>query len=261
VIALLAGVTGLISQILYYKPGRLPDASVFFTAAAYVVLIAVAVAALLRIHRLVLVGFLQGIWWVAVTYLAGDIAEASVYHLAGGARAIAGYFVGTLSDVLGIIAAILLMVSWAPAADRGRASGLRALPVMLLCGVGLSQIAELIFYGNVFRYDTYGFVTSAQHSTAIIVGLAVTWYAVSLRARTLGGALVLGWATITAMFLLADTTAFWSHAPSYVPYGAGSQYTTRTWSVLGCVLLAIVVILTVIYMRRPSDPEPSHLEE
>jgi hypothetical protein len=210
-------------------------------------------------HRLVLVGFLQGIWWVALTYLMGDIAGVSVYQLAGReGRYLTGYLVGILSDMLGVIAATLLLKSWASAAERRRAPKLRGLPAVLLCAVGLSQLAELIFYGNVYKYDTYGFVTAAQYSAAIFVGLALAWYAVSLQSRALGGALVLGWTTITAVFFLADTAgAFWW--PNYYSYGAHSHSSTYIWGILGCVLLVLVVILTVIYMRRPSDPEPSAL--
>jgi len=216
----------------------------------------VAIAALLRIRRLVLVGFLQGIWWVALAYLVGDIVDVSVNHLAGlEGRYLTGYWVGTLSDMLGVIAATLLLMSWVSAAERRRAPKLRGLPAVLLCAVGLSQLAELIFYGTVYQHDTYGFVTSAQYSAAIFIGLALTWYAVSLQKRALGGALVLGWATITAVFLLADAAgAFWW--PYYYSYSY-SHSSARIWGILGCVLVVLVVILTVIYMRRPSDSEPS----
>jgi hypothetical protein len=269
VIALLAGVTGLVAEILVTGPGT-PDAYRVVSVAAYVVFIAVAIAALLRIHRLVLVGFLQGIWWVALTYLVGDIVDVSVNHLSRlWGRYLTGSLVGTLSDILGVIAATLLLMSWASAAERRRAPKLRGLPAGLLCAVGLSQLAELIFYGNLYKYHsiygygTYGFVITAQHSAAIFVGLALTWYAVSLQNRALGGALVLGWATITAAFLLADTAgAFWWRHYYYPGSYSLSSYISsdslsRIWGIIACVLLVLVVILTVIYMRRPSDPEPS----
>jgi Caspase domain len=249
VIALLAGVAALISVILYDVPGT-RGAAAFFNITGTVVFIAAATAALLQINRLVIIGFLQGALWLAVTYLAYDIVQATHLHGYTG-RLLAGYLVEVPSDVLGVIAAVLLMMSWSPAAERRRAPRLGALPVMLLCGVGLSQIAELIFELNAFRYFTNSSAINAEHITAILVGLAVTWYALSLRARPPGGALILGWATVTVIFLLADITGGW-------PVATGA---TRTWGVLGCVLLAIVVTLTVVYMRRQSDPEPSHPEK
>jgi Caspase domain len=249
VIALLSGVTGLIEQILYIGPD-IPGFAAFFTITANVVLTAAATAALVRIHRMAIAGFLQGMLWLAVPALAWDLVAVSVYHLSGfTSRQVAAYSVGVPSDVLGLTAAILLMVSWAPVADRRRIPRLRALPVMLLCGVGLSQVAEMIFAVNAFQYTRSAW--NALYVTAILVGLAVTWYAVSLRARVLGGALVLGWVTFTAMFSLAWMADVWSSIT-----GA-----TRTWGVLGCVLLAIVAILTVIYIREPSHLEPGHLEE
>jgi hypothetical protein len=244
-IALLAGATALISQILSIQPDT-PGATAFFRIAVPAVVIAAAVAVLVRVNRLVIVGFLQGMVWIGVPFLVWDIAEAS--HLSGfNDRARAGYWLGIPADVLAVIAAILLIVAWSPAAARRRPWELRLVPVMLLCGVGLSQIAELIFIVNVFRPAPDRSAYYAEYIVALLVGLAVTWYAVSLRARVLGGALILGWVTITAGSLLAIVTGAWS----FISGG------NRTWGVLGCVLLALVVILTVIYMRSPSDPGPA----
>jgi hypothetical protein len=139
--------------------------------------------------------------------------------------------------VLAASAAILLLVSWRPAVDRRRATGLRPLPVVLVAGVGLSQVAGLAawLHGD-SHADSY-----VLGIAALLVGLAVTWYAVSLRAHALGGALVLGWAITSAL----------------VTVGFGK------WSALSAlflVLLAVVVVLTIIYTRQPSDPDPSHSE-
>lgn len=62
-------------------------------ALANVVFIGAAVAALLWIYRLVIVGFLQGMLWLAVTYLAFNIGLASQLHLLSG-RLGAAYWVG-----------------------------------------------------------------------------------------------------------------------------------------------------------------------
>ena len=75
---------------------------------------------------------------------------------------------------------------------------------------------------------------------------AVTWYAMSLRARALGGALVLGWVAIAALTLTADITLW--------PWTTGVEHFCV---VLEGVLLAIVVVLTVFYVREPSDLDAS----
>ena len=206
-----------------------------------------AVLALVQINRLVIIGFLQGMWWSAAPSLAATIVI--VVHLSGDTvRRLAAVLLSFTSYALGVIAAVLLMVSWSPAADRRRAPPTRALPVMLLGAVGLSQIAALIFYVTVGRtipaYDYRSLFFYILGSAGVLVGLAVAWYAMSLRARTLGGALVLGWVIFAALMLtfvmtlpLTDVLLF--------------------WGVLEYVLLATVVVLTVFYIREPSDLDAS----
>jgi hypothetical protein len=140
------------------------------------------------------------------------------------------------------------MVSWSPAADRRRTPRIRVLPVMLLGAAVFSQIAALIFYVTVFGglpsfLPLYYYILG---SAGVLVVLAVTWYAMSLRARALGGALVLGWVTVAALELMKNMTA-WSAMTGV----------ERFWSVLGCVLLAAVVVLTILYVRGSSDLDGS----
>lgn len=237
--ALLAGISGLISLALHYLPsyyGHLYYGNLFFASAAYLTIAGAAIAVLLRMNQLVTVGFLQGLAWPAAAYTTVDIWNVTVDrattlndHSAGALTA------NVLADVLAASAAILLLVSWRPAVDRRRATGLRPLPVVLMGVVGLSQVAGLAFWvhGD-SNADSY-----VLGIAALLVGLAVTWYAVGLRAYALGGALVLGWAITSAL----------------VPLGFGK------WSPLGTlvlVLLAVVVVLAIIYIRQPSDPDPSH---
>ena len=137
------------------------------------------------------------------------------------------------------------MVAWSPAADGRRAPRIGVLPVMLLAAVGLSQIAALIFYvtvgGEIMSYpqSLYLYILG---SAGVLVGLAVTWYAMTLRARALGGALILGWITVAALTLVAIMTL----SPAGI---------LLFWSVLACVLLAAAAVLAVLYMRGASDPE------
>ena len=116
--------------------------------------------------------------------------------------------------------------------------------MVLLGAVGFSQIAALIFYVNLagtapFPDSLYYYILG---SAGVLVGLAVTWYAMSLRARALGGALVLGWVTVAALTLISHMT-LWSRMT-----GVG-----RFCGVLECVLLATVVALTIFYVRGPPE--------
>jgi hypothetical protein len=122
----------------------------------------------------------------------------------------------------------------------------------LLGTAGLSQIASLIFYVtlaqlytspvnvNISYYATYYYILG---SAGLLTVLAVTWYAMSLRAPALGAALVLGWVTVAALAMASS-----------LPYAPGAGL---FWEVLGFVLLAAVVTLTIIYVRRPPGLEGS----
>ena len=90
-------------------------------------------------------------------------------------------------------------------------------------------------------YSLYFYILG---SAGVLVGLGVTWYAMCLRARTLGGALVLGWVTAAALMLASYMTV----SPAGV---------LLFWNVLECVLLAAVVVLTIFYVRGPSDLDSS----
>ena len=246
VIALLAGIAGLISEVLLHYSSQ-SGANFFVHLALFAVPLVVAVIALMQINRLVIIGFLQGMWWLAAPFLAASIVILA--HLSGEhGRPLAGTLLRVTAYALGVIAAILLMVSWSPAADRSRAPRIHALPVMLLGAVGFSQVAALIFYvtaglnvGSYYSLDYY-----IQGSAGVLVGLAVAWYAMSLRARVLGGALVLGWVTVAALALM-----------NYMTLWSGMTAVERFCCVLEFVLLATVVVLTIFYVRGPSDLDGS----
>ena len=79
-----------------------------------------------------------------------------------------------------------------------------------------------------------------RERAGVLVGLAVIWYAMALRTRVLGGALILGWITTAALMQVSTTIL----SPAGVLF---------FWSVLACVLLAAAAGLAVFYMRGPSD--------
>ena len=242
VIALLAGITGLIYEVLLHGSYQ-SGVNFFVNLAIFAMPVVVAVIALMQMNRLVIIGFLQGMWWLAAPYLAASIVRlANLSGIHG--RPLAAILVGFTGDALGVIAAILLMVSWSPAADRRRAPRIRGLPVMLLGAVGFSQIVALIFYVTGAQrlpsfYPLYYYILG---SAGVLVGLAVAWYAMSLRARALGGALVLGWVTVAAVALMNYMTK-WSVITDV----------ERFCCVLECVLLATVVVLIVFYVRGPPE--------
>jgi Caspase domain len=245
VIALVAGIGGLISQVLGHVSSQ-SGATFLFNLAVFAVPVVTAVIALTRIRRLVIIGFLQGMSWQAIPSLAAS--TVIVAHLSGvsGRHAAAGLLSFT-SYALEVTAALLLMVAWSPAADERRAPRIAPLPVMLLGAVGLGQIAILIYYVTVGHLISSSYPLNALRvyilgSTGVLVGLAVTWYAVTLRARALGGALLLGWVTVAVLMLA-----------SLMPQSPPG--TLLFWNVLACVLLAAAAVLAVFYMRGASDSE------
>ncbi len=248
VIALLAGIAGLISQVLL-RGSYASGVNFFFNLATFAVPVVVAVIALAKLHRLTIIGYLQGMWWLAAPALAANIV--TVTHLPGfvGDRILAATLLLFTGDALGVIAAIFLLVSWSPAVGMRRAPPIRALAVMLLGAVGFSQIAALIFYvsqGRRLVYFPLSLSLYIMGGAGVLVGLAVTWYALSLRARALGGALVLGWVTVAALALM-----------TYMTQWSGITGVERFCTVLECVLLAAVVVLTIFYVREPSDLDSS----
>ena len=247
VIALLAGIAGLISQVLLHGPLQ-SGLNFFINLAIFAVPVLVAVIALVQINRLEIIGFLQGMWWLAVPFLAAT--TVLVAHLSNipTDRAHAEVILSFTAYALGVIAAGLLMVSWSRAANRRRAPWNGMLPLMLLGTIGSSQIAALFLYVNEGQeagsyYSQYYYILG---SVEVFVGLAITWYALCLRARALGGALILGWVTIAVLTLMTDVTK-WSLLTGV----------ERFWVVLEYVLLATVVALTIFYVREPSGQDRS----
>jgi Caspase domain len=247
-VALLAGTAGLISNHLFYKQPNFSGTFIFFEQAVFVLPMAVAVTALvLRNHRLVTLGLLQGMWWPAASWLAWDIVGVSVKASTG---SVPGYYIGAVSHALGVIAAIFLLISSNPGAGTSGTRRWGALPVMLVFSASVSQIAGLFLYQSpAFSWAPHAFYT--QGVAAVVVGLAVSGYAVSLRSRTLGGALLLGWTTTTAIFLIS--TVMYGQSPSnngpLTGVGTASSF-------LEFALLAATLILTIVYMSGTTRPAP-----
>jgi serine/threonine protein kinase len=141
----------------------------------------------------------------------------------------------------GVGAFIVLAVTWYAMSLRVRVlGGALALAWVVVLAWATAAESLLVLYNSVFTI--YG-------SVGAFIALAVTWYAMSLRVRALGGALVLGWVTVAATSLIINTTENWSHI---YPRGVILFSVILTYA-----LLATVVALTIIYVRRPSDLEAS----
>ena len=250
VTALLAGIGGIISQLVFFNNLVITAGTLFFwfllSLAIYGLVAIAALIALAQIYRLIITGFLQGILWPAASSLIAIIASLVEFSSSDHGQVLAGLIIEVVSLVLGVTAVILLMISWSPAAERRQARQIRGLPPMLVGVAGLSQIPVLIYYVRVGNeFNSYYFY--AQASAGVLVAVAITWYAMSLRPRALGGALVLGWVTAAAMVFAIDLARDW---PLFSYSFLGDL---KVYAILGYVLLAAVVMLTIIYVRKPSD--------
>ena len=251
VLAFLAGVGGFISQVLFFNPFNISSLtignfSMLFRLTTYGVVAIVAVVALAQINRLTISGFLQGMLWPGVSSVVAIIVLIVQAHSFLQGQTLAAWIIEAVSLALGVIGAILLMISWSPATERRPARQIRGFRLMLLVVAGLSQVPALVFYVrigdalNLYYYYALG-------SLGILVALAVTWYAMSLQPRTLGGALVLGWATVAAMLLTIETTYNGPYLSGLIVFCV----------ILGYVLLAAVIVFAIIYVRKPSELEAS----
>jgi hypothetical protein len=205
-----------------------------------------------RRHRRAVLGVLQGMWWPSAAWLAWDIVARSRMTEPGlPASQYVGYYASVAAHVLGVIAATLLLASWRPNTGQSRAQGGAALRVLLVSCITASQIAGLFVFGAP-GFDWAALALRAYYTqgvAALVVGPAVGLYAASLRSVVLGGALALGWAISTAIWLVS--TMLWV-------YEYWSSTLTRTALVsaqVELVLLIMTILLAVIYMRSASDPD------
>jgi hypothetical protein len=202
---------------------------------------AVAVAALVRINRLVVLGLLQGMFWPSVAWLTYDI-DYSVQRPAN-YQYLSANAVGSLSDALGAAAAVLLLISWSPAISRrrGRLSGY--LPAVMVCAVASAQITVLIFAVATYvplagRYEL-GIID-------LLGGIAVAWYAVTIRDTALGAALVFGWAFSVGLPVFADRPP-------------GTSGTAQISGTVACWLLGAVALLALMYSESAKTREQDQL--
>jgi len=215
----------------------------------YLLAIVLAVLLLAGKWRAPVAAILLGLWAPAVAFLAGDVVAVTADHsfdLTGGY--LASYYVGDLSDVLGVTAVFLLLWVWRSNPSAGRTRSRRGLPAALLCGAGLVTAAQLIIFasfgsesGNNFSAYDYMFGVAG-----LVVGLATAWVATGASNRTLSGTLLLGWA-ITMIVVPLDLFTLWSTLSAVV----------RVLSVVMLLLLLAFLVLTIAAMARRSSGQAS----
>ena len=104
------------------------------------------------------------------------------------------------------------------------------------------QLTSLIgpqYSSDSFTYpsDDYAYVVFGV--LALLVTVVVAWYALTLKDRSLGGAMLLGW-LVTEIFVFL----------SFITQGWFNRHRTVADNILVSVLLIASVVLTLVYMRR-----------
>ena len=104
------------------------------------------------------------------------------------------------------------------------------------------QLTSLIgpqYSSDSFTYpsDDYAYVVFGV--LALLVTVVVAWYALTLKDRSLGGAMLLGWLVTEIFVFLSFITQGWFNRPR-----------TVADNILVSVLLIASVVLTLVYMRR-----------
>jgi eukaryotic-like serine/threonine-protein kinase len=251
VITLFAGVVGIVSGNLI--PGPSPAKYTIFTDVGYVIAMAAAVAALARRkYRQPLLYFVLGAWFIAISGVIFDVLAIPHFHLfSAGAHWVVYSIVMLLSDLAGLIAVIVLLVALRGSAERGGWPAVRSFPALLFCVVVLAGVAWRVqeltrlagpeYYRNSFTFPSDDFPYLAAGVAALLVTVFVASYAVTLKNRALGGALLLGWSVTETFFFLAWITDGWYF-----------RHRTVADNALAAVLLVASVVLAAIYTRRRS---------
>jgi serine/threonine protein kinase len=235
----LLGALAAIGSLVY--PGNV-------TAGAAVIMVAYVIAAVLAVWLLVgrqmaVVGaILLGLWAPAVGFLAADVVAVAADHsfdFTG--SALADYYVGDLSDVLGVVGLLVLWFAWKPNRTAGPPRSRGGMPIALVFGAALIGVAQVVIYVSFGResfnnFSAYDYVFGVG---GLVVGVAAALVAISVRNSGLGGAILLGWAVTTAVLPLDLLTSF-------------SVYSAlvKVAIVLMLLLLAALVVLTIAYISR-----------
>jgi hypothetical protein len=188
-----------------------------------------------------------GLWFIAFSWVPADILDVPVFHpFSGGVRRVASFMFGDLGDLLGAIAAILLLVALRRAAPRGGWARPRVVPVLLMVGALAGWVVwhavefhEItISDGGVSGALKQDYPSFAYSIAGIIVAVVVALVALGISDRQLGGALLVGWSVSAFFYFLAFVTAGWSFGggPVALNFVAGA-------------LIVATGVLAIVYTR------------
>jgi hypothetical protein len=246
VVALVAGVGEIVGFLVTPDAGLGANKTTFFLVAPYAVAIVVSVLALAvgRYRRWLLPAVL-GLWAVSPAWVLYDLLGLDAFRILSGAPGLkTAYLVGTVSDLAGTVAAVLVLVALSKSAQRAR--GLVS-PVgwPLLGAVVLGEAWRAGYlepwlgpYFNGAGYAYVGYPFRVFGVAVLLVTVLVAWYALRQQSRAIGGAILLGWSVIMIFEFLqfATTGVYFDHRAAMIRIAAG-------------IFLVVSVVVTLVYMR------------
>jgi serine/threonine protein kinase len=251
--SVLAAILGLVSVALIPPPSSAKSDTVQY-AGYTIALLAALAALLLRKRWQPLASFSLGVWYMRIGWLFFDFLAIPAFHsFSGGGRFVLDNWISTVSDVMGLVAAILLTVALTKSAKRGRWPAPRALAVLLFCGVVLSEAAFRAAWFSAVLWPKDGTVTLgavfsqgyplvALWIVEVIVTAVIAWYALTMLGHWLTSAVLLGWLAFTIMDYL-----------NYLTVGYQFRHRTVAANIAAAVLLAVVAVLILVRgSRRPA---------
>jgi len=259
VVAVAAGIVGIVGARLdaSYAPG----AATAIRSAAYAFAILAALAALVSKRSALPLTYLQlGLWITSLSWVIDDFGRLSAVTATNATTLMA-------SDVTGLIAVMLLLAGLGRSAGRGRLT--EPLQWALVAAVVLGHAAIDVFYlapgaflawGSLSELVSFmgGYAASAEHGIQLATSAFVAWYALTLRDRALGSALLLGWLVTTAAFFAWFVTEFPStiEAPNIQFQFVGLTSTLTVLEACTVCLLVVTLVLMIVYWlgRRSAAP-------
>ena len=248
-LTILAGLAGIIDASLSLTPS--PADSMILSDIGYVIAMVAAVAALVSPkNRQTLSYFVLGSWLIALSWVTFDILGVPDFQIfSASGHYIMYYLLATASDLAGLVAVVLLLAALGRGAARQRLRFSRSLPTVLFGALLLGQVAwraqeftALIgpeYYRNSFTYPSGYYAYSVSAVVAVLTVAVVAACGLRFSDRSLGGALLAGWAVSEAFTFFSYLTSGW-------------YFRNRTVAdnVLVVILLIGSVILALSYTRR-----------
>jgi hypothetical protein len=255
VLALAAAVADLI--FLMVTRQRIPERVIDIAAPVDVIAMAAAAAALFA-RALPLRYFVLGMWAISFSWAAYDIApkpppgQANTIDIPGYSSAATWQVDKALvAAAIAIAAVALLVIAFGRSAERDRLPGPFGMLLFVVAVVSHGAWDRIVYTRQ--YWDPYLFPPAPREASAVVavaVTAVVAWYALTLRDRRLGGALLLGWYAQMAFGFLTYLIARVS---------AG----TASGNIVVGVLGAIGITLTIVYWlgRRSAAPSSARMPD